>query len=110
MVAQFQISIKQNDIVELVQENFDRKITQGFISKIISKYNEEGNYYYYYYSSGAAPPYTGYRELPNNYILSETHFIYNTLNDPLDIEQMDLYIQLSSAMSVFYLTQNCYYH
>jgi len=34
---------KANDIVELVQENFDRKITQGSISKIISKYNEEGN-------------------------------------------------------------------
>ena len=43
VVAQSQIGTKQNDIVELVQENFDRKITQGSISKIISKYNEEGN-------------------------------------------------------------------
>ena len=43
MVAESQIGIKQNDIVELVQENFDRKIIQGFILKIISKYNEESN-------------------------------------------------------------------
>ena len=43
VVEQSQIGIKQNDMIELVQENFDGKITQGSISKIISKYNEEGN-------------------------------------------------------------------
>ena len=43
VVAQAQTGLKQNDIVELVQENFDRKITQGSISKIFSKYNDEGN-------------------------------------------------------------------
>ena len=43
VVAQSQIGVKQREIVDLVQDKFNRKIAQGTISKIISKYNDEGN-------------------------------------------------------------------